>query len=273
MKRYIIAILALASVVLLLPVRLMASCINPPSGLVSWWPGEGNGNDIVGSNSGTASVGFSPGEVGQAFNFAGTGAVVVAASASLDVGAGNGFTIECWIRPSDLSTRRPLLEWRNGSNNGVLFSTSDSACGDSPVGNLFANIIDASGNLHPIYSGPGLLTASNFQHVALTYSHGSGVGTLYINGAVVATANLGSFTPQTSYPLSIGQSVVAGNLATFSGLIDEVSLYGRALTQTEVRSIYAAGTFGKCHPTAPFIVTQPANQLAAVGGNASFSVV
>src|SRR6185369_9976874 len=80
------------------------------------------------------------------------------------------------------------------------------------------------------------------------------------------------FTPQTSYPLYIGQSVVAGNSATFSGLMDEVSLYGRALSQSEVRSIYAVGVGGKCHPTAPFIVTQPASQLVAVGGNASFSV-
>jgi hypothetical protein len=273
MKRYIIAILALACAVSIMPRRLSAACVNPPQGLVSWWPGEGNANDIVESNSGTASVGFSPGEVGQAFNFAGTGAVVVAASGSLDVGTGSGFSIECWIRPNDLSTRRPLLEWRNGSNNGVLFSASDSACGDSPAGNLFANIIDASGNLHPIYSGPGLLTTSNFQHVAVTYNHSSGVATLYINGAVVAKANAGTFTPQTSYPLYIGQSVVAGNLATFSGSMDEVSLYGRELSQSEVRSIYAVGVGGKCHPAAPFIVTQPASQLAAVGGNASFSVV
>src|SRR5262245_35501830 len=127
MKRYIIAILVLACAVSTISSRLSAACVNPPQGLVSWWPGEGNGNDIVGSNPGTANVGFSPGEVGLAFNFAGTGAVVVAASGSLDVGTGNGFSIECWIRPGDLSTRRPLVEWRNGPNNGVLFSASDSA--------------------------------------------------------------------------------------------------------------------------------------------------
>jgi hypothetical protein len=276
MKRNILSVFAVVCAVLVIPSQIRAACVNPPAGLVSWWPAEGNGNDIAGSNPATvgSGVSFRTGEVAQAFNFAGTGAVVVAASGSLDVGVtSNGFSIECWIRPNDLSTRRPLLEWRNGSNNGVLFSTSDSSCGDSPVGNLFANIIDASGNLHPIYSGVGLLTVSNFQHVALTYDKGTGIGTLYINGTVVARANLGSFTPQTSYQLYIGQSVVAGNLATFSGLIDEVSLYGRALSQLEVRSIYTAGASGKCHPAAPFIVTQPSGQLTVVGGNASFNVV
>lgn len=28
-------------------------CVPPPSGLVSWWPGDGNASDIQGSNSGT----------------------------------------------------------------------------------------------------------------------------------------------------------------------------------------------------------------------------
>ncbi|MGO8927272.1 MAG: hypothetical protein ACLQU3_10325, partial [Limisphaerales bacterium] len=48
-----------------------ADCVPPPEGLVSWWPGEGNANDIVGTNNGTLSGGvtFTNGEVGLAFNF------------------------------------------------------------------------------------------------------------------------------------------------------------------------------------------------------------
>jgi hypothetical protein len=30
-----------------------AQCDPPPSGIVAWWPGEGNANDLVGSNNGT----------------------------------------------------------------------------------------------------------------------------------------------------------------------------------------------------------------------------
>jgi len=29
------------------------TCISPPSGLVGWWPGDGNANDIIGGNNGT----------------------------------------------------------------------------------------------------------------------------------------------------------------------------------------------------------------------------
>src|SRR5258706_4514474 len=48
-------------------------CNYPPSGLVSWWPGEGTADDAFGGNPGglVNGVTFTPGKVGQAFNFNG----------------------------------------------------------------------------------------------------------------------------------------------------------------------------------------------------------
>src|ERR1041385_5294121 len=45
-----------------------ADCLPPPNGLVSWWPGDGNANDIVSGNNGALQNGatFTAG-VGQAF--------------------------------------------------------------------------------------------------------------------------------------------------------------------------------------------------------------
>src|SRR5438128_321718 len=50
------------------------TCVPPPPDMVSWWPGDGNADDITGSNNG-AFVGnssFSTGEVDQAFSFDGS---------------------------------------------------------------------------------------------------------------------------------------------------------------------------------------------------------
>ena len=62
-----------------------------PPGLVASWRAENNAQDVTGVNNATfdAGVSFGIGKVGQAFAFNG-GAVKVAASKSLDVGAGNG---------------------------------------------------------------------------------------------------------------------------------------------------------------------------------------
>ena len=57
--------------------NLNAECVSPPSGLVSWWPAEGNASDIQGTNNGTFNGPvFAPGEVAQAFSFDGSGAIL-----------------------------------------------------------------------------------------------------------------------------------------------------------------------------------------------------
>ena len=60
----------------------------------------------------------------------------------------------------------------------------------------------------------------------------------------------------------------------FNGLVDEVSLYNRGLTASEIQAIYAAGSAGKCPPSPmpPSITAQPTNQTVNVGGSATFSV-
>jgi len=65
----------------------------------------------------------------------------------------------------------------------------------------------------------------------MTYDRGSGVGKLYLNGAVVASQNMGSFTPQTSYALNVGKRVWDASFPKYGGMLDETSLYSRALGQ------------------------------------------
>src|SRR4029077_3344879 len=123
-------------------------------------------------------VSYDSGVIGQAFSFNvnSGGSISVPASPSLDVGTGNnGFTIECWIKPSDLSVRHPLVEWNNGSTWGVHMYVSQGWY-DVRLGNIMANIQDTSGGWHPLVSDAGLLTTSAYQHVALTYNKTSGMG-------------------------------------------------------------------------------------------------
>jgi hypothetical protein len=87
--------------------------------------------------------------------------------------------------------------------------------------------------------------------VALTYDQAAGIATIYLNGNIVAQQTLGAFAPQTSYPLWMGHrpNDVPGNStygASLGGLLDELSLYSRALSQSEIAAIYNAGANGKC---------------------------
>ena len=226
-------------------------CVSPPTGMVGWWPGDGNANNLlVGGNNGTLEGGvtFTSGLVGQAFNLNGTSAdVKISASPGLNVGSGNGFTIDAWVNPATVTPGRPpgmpLVEWNNGAGNvGAHFWISIGGSG-----NLFANIYDTSGAPHVISSSSNLIGAGTFQHVALTYDKTTGVGTLYRNGSIVAQQNLGIFTPQTSYNLYLGLRPSGdGAGARYNGRLDEVGLFSRALSQAEIRAIHQAGAVGKC---------------------------
>jgi len=237
---------------------IAADCVSPPTGLVGWWPGEGNASDIVGGNNGMLldGVSFGGGEVGQAFLYGTTNAgVKVPASPALDVGLGNGLTVEGWINPASLATREYISEWNDGNTNqgvvpyGVqLFILQPGELGLG-AGSLYGDMY-GGGQSHEIAAPGGTIATNTFQHVALTYDKTSGVARLYCNGVVVAQQNLGSFTPLTSYDFYIGRRPDQ-DFRSFSGRIDELSLYSRALSSNEIAAIYSAGSAGKCSFTLP----------------------
>jgi len=235
------------------------------SGMASWWKAESNTLDSVGPNNGTAinALGFEPGEVNTAFSLDGSSSYVLVQSTSptLNVGAGTGMTIEGWINPTGVNREQLLSEWERvlGSGSGSDVGVNFAIISDTT---LFINIEDTAGVAHFLDSAPGLIIPNVWQHVAVTYDTNSGIGTMFINGTVVASANLGVFTPQTSYTnLVIGaRTYLASESAprsVFGGGIDEWTIYNRGLSQCEIQAIYNSGSAGK----APL--------LAASGGSGS----
>jgi hypothetical protein len=52
------------------------------------------------------------------------------------------------------------------------------------------------------------------------------------------------------HPVILGAEIENESLAYFfAGLIDEVSIYKRALTEAEIKAIYDAGSAGKARPS------------------------
>ena len=215
--------------------------------LVSWWHAEGNAKDVTGRNNGVleGKIRFARGEVGRAFFFGNTNADVrIPASPSLDVGAGDGFTLMAWINPSDVTYRHPIFEWNAGDGTtywGVHFYIDPITPYGLQSGALYANIVDSNGNWHQIWSSGGTAVSNVFQHVALTYDNATGMATIYRNGTIVAQQNLGSFTPLTTYDLYLGRRpMTQGETYTFAGRMDEVAIFDGALSNVQIRDIYKA---------------------------------
>ena len=86
-----------------------------------------------------------------------------------------------------------------------------------------------------------------WSHVACTYDEGTGIGKVYLNGRHAG----GTLDVAHNNPLASNQAdFLIGNrvglFSFFAGLVDEVSVFDRALNVSEIRAIFQAGIAGKC---------------------------
>jgi hypothetical protein len=208
-----------------------------PHGLVAAWSGEDKGADSAGGNNMVLTdITFADGKIGKSFSFNGTSSSIkIPASPSLDIGAGEGFTIMAWIKPTDVDGVRPLIQWSDNEMLNLWIGIRPSENGV-----LRGDITDEAGN-HFVVSNPGTLASGIFQHVAFTYDKTSGDGILYLNGIVVAQRKLGSqLLAHTKGDLWISQRSEDVGWAfhrMFSGLMDEIAIYKRALSASEIQAV------------------------------------
>jgi hypothetical protein len=226
-------------------------CVVVPDNLVGWWTGNGDAQDVLSKNNGALNggVSFKTGKVNQAFYFDGNhSSVDIPRSASLDVG--KQVSVEFWINPSKdnqmntccqglVGTDFYLIEFSGGhtGNIGVNF-----------VVNTGAGYIHTSDKYNTGYKIP----SDEWTFVVGTFDHD--VLRLYINGEEKVEQNhKGNIMPMfpTSF-LSLGsedgrtECTNCPGTRYFRGMIDEVSIYNRALNASEIQSIYLAGEVGKC---------------------------
>lgn len=212
------------------------ACATPPAGLVAWWPGEGSAVDIAATDNGALynGAGFVPGIVGQAFSFNGTNSYVeVPDSPSLR--QTNDLTIEFWIKRQRLSGIEVILEmggdWTGAQCNYavILHDSRENYC-------LF---LTYTGGLQ----GGGQIADYNWHHCAVTARNGSNTVGIYIDGVLQPISfTTGSatvaLTPSTR-PLHIGAQLdpVTGWYYYSQTCVDEMSLYDRVLSATEIQAI------------------------------------
>lgn len=161
-----------------------------------------------------------------------TSYVVIPTSSSLNVASYSGapLTLEAWIYKSGSSTG-PIMEFNNGSAVGVHFwnwPNSDQ---------IYINFVDTAGATHNLYSPSGVIAPNNWYHVAAVYD--GYYGSLFVNGAIVARAALGSFQAQTSYPLYVARRPSGSPNYYLSATIGDVALYPYAVSATRMSAHYS----------------------------------
>jgi hypothetical protein len=198
--------------------------------------------------------------VGQAFAFDGVASGVVVPETGSQLDGFAQLSVDAWIKPSALDGFRGLVTKYDSRYPGVsyYFTLYDGYvrlavlqnCGEGDGG---ACAFAYTSSVAPIDA------LGQFGHVAGVWLGGDQLR-LYWNGALLPSTS-GASDPapavmgNNTTPVGIGRfesqaGSVVGPFGFFAGLIDEVEVFNRALSDSEVAALYAAGPAGKCKTSA-----------------------
>jgi hypothetical protein len=198
-----------------------------PTGLVGAYGFEETTGTTATDSSGTANTGTlngptrtTAGKYGSALSFDGINdQVSIPDATTLDLAS--TLTLEAWVKPTTLTNfRTVLLKEHAGDLAYALYANSNT---NRPSAHLFTTTeFDTRGT--------AALAVNAWSHLATTYD-----GTtlrIYVNGTQVSTRALTGAVVNSTGALRIGGNNIWPEW--YSGVIDEVRVYRRALTATEV---------------------------------------
>jgi hypothetical protein len=171
------------------------------------------------------------------------------------------FTIEAWIERASAS-----IATFDSSEEGLIFGYGSGGYGlgvDS-AGRPLLTQVDVQ-----TVKAPGIIIDTLLHHLAVTKS-GTNV-VFFVDGMPYSVTPYGAVFDLSTVPAIGARGDNMRN--SFLGVVDEVSVYNRALGAPEIQAIYNAAGFGKCvGPLPPLIALQPTNQTVNSGSSATFSV-
>jgi hypothetical protein len=230
------------------------TCTPPPANMVLWLKFD----EAAGATAFNACAGnhgalvngpaHNPGQyVANSLCFDGVSQYVqVAPYPAMQFGTSD-FSVDAWVKPATLdNSLRTIVDHREengsvvrgytlflGGNNSIGFQIGDGGFVNYPFA---ASVVPVDGQWH---------------HVAVTVKRNDPQGIrVYVDGVADPlprdpTGHPGSVTAGPCYPFRVA-SRSSSVSALFPGCVDEVELFRRALTPSEVQSLFSARSQGKC---------------------------
>ncbi len=236
----------------------VANVVTPPpgggSGPVGYWTfdsgqiASGKALDSSGNNLvGTLSGGVTPaaGQMAQALSFNGAGGSVQFGPDALTDLTGD-VTLAAWVKTTNSSRTEALISRYDASSieTGYLLRTAPSGHPELRIGGY-----NLSGSGAKVFTDTGkLINDGQWHHVAAVITLGQGVS-FYIDGAPTSTQNATVAARAGGANLTLGLNGWTPFGTYFTGSLDDVRIYNRALAAAEVASLAAGGGTPTAVPT------------------------
>jgi hypothetical protein len=226
------------------------------SGLIAYYSFDGdvvdhlgNGND--GMNNGAT---FVTGKSGKALSFDGANSYVLA---HISGSVPKSLTLEAWIYPKA---------------GGVVFSELGQGTINSGWHDSQMEVLTTGETKVGIWTGGsmggvslGTYPFNSWHHVVMTYDNNNNIIEGYVDGSLIKSATYTKTYPDDLwYAIGASDYTNLGSGAYFSGLIDEIRIYSRALSQAEIQANMNSSTApGGPAPPAPPAPTGMIRQWAS----------
>ena len=214
----------------------------PVNGLVGYWPFNGNANDESGNgNNGTIHGATLTadrfGNINSAYSFNGTNNWIEGNTTIGNFGLSD-FTISCWI----VALTGSLEETYIGKRSDGTYGNNWFGAIDPPSRIAYWDVdADNTGKNHYVIYSNLILNTSNWYNIV--FQREGNNWRLFINGVENATLTTPAIQNiNNTAPFTIGARYWDTNLTGyFTGKIDDVRMYNRALSSSEITSLYNEG--------------------------------
>jgi hypothetical protein len=217
-----------------LPVLAQIPSYVPVNGLLSYYPFNGNGNDLSPFNNHLTNNGATPtadrfGNANAAYDFDGISSFLTRTNPSYTFNSTSTFTVSFWYkRVNTASLGIPIMHATTASGNFVwIFQLASlyMQFGTNKQGSAW------------IWA-QSTTTTDVWTHIAMVYN--AGQMTLYKDNVAAATGTFNhTAVSSTTLPLLIGKGVGGSH---FYGQIDDIGIWNRALSQCEINDLYTSST-------------------------------
>ena len=205
--------------------------------LEAYYPLDGNADDASGNgHDGALQNGpsFAGGVIGDALSLTG-GSDYVRIPNHPELDLTDAFSISVWINTSQTqpSYGRLISREQSGSGNRQ-YNLGFTSGGQRP-----RTVVDTQGTTGVEVSGTTDITDGNWYHVVVTFDSNDSLG-LYVDGTPEDQTSVAAPVVSRASDLTIGGVAQSPADFQFNGLTDDVRIYSRALSDSEVQAIYDA---------------------------------
>jgi hypothetical protein len=214
----------------------------PQNGLVAYYPFNGNANDesgnkIHGTVYGAALTIDRFGRSEKAYYFNGLDTYIVIESYNI-LNMKNTFTLSAWVN-------FPMIP-ENGShimNKSSFWGIFEYGFNlNTEKNNALSAIAGGSANIIEVFSDS--VCANTWYNVTATWEY-PGEFILYLDGIIKDRKNTTGSISTTNSPITIGRSRLNYPTDSYNGIIDDIRIYNRVLTESEIQNLYHEGGWNK----------------------------